>query len=59
MIPQKRIIKNEVGYAPYDEVVSVSYAYEDALLTCFSVAEREQFGELINRLYLRAGSSFK
>ena len=47
------------GLSVYDEVVPVSYAYEDALLTCFSVAEREQFGELIDRLYLHAGSSFK
>ena len=47
------------GLSVYDEVVPVSCAYEDALLTCFSVAEREQFGELIDRLYLHAGSSFK
>ena len=47
------------GLSVYDDVVPVSYAYEDALLTCFSVAERQQFGELIDRLYLHAGSSFK
>ena len=35
----------------------VSYAYEQDLLTCFNDAEREQFSELIDRLYQHAESS--
>ncbi|MDE0841915.1 MAG: MarR family winged helix-turn-helix transcriptional regulator [Porticoccaceae bacterium] len=39
------------GLSVYREMVPVSYDYEQALLTCFNDAEREQFSELIDRLY--------
>lgn len=43
------------GLSVYDELVPVSYDYEQALLTCFNDAERQQFSELIDRLYEHAG----
>lgn len=45
----------QTGLSVYAELVPVSYDYEQALLTCFSDAEREQFSELIDRLYEHAG----
>ena len=45
------------GLSVYDDLVPVSYAYEQDLLTCFNDAEREQFSELIDRLYQHAESS--
>jgi DNA-binding MarR family transcriptional regulator len=43
------------GAAVYDELVPMSYDYEQALLTCFSDTERDQFSEFIDRLYRHAG----
>ncbi|MGJ8630565.1 MAG: hypothetical protein ACSHWT_05955 [Glaciecola sp.] len=45
------------GMSVYDELVPISYDYEQALLTCFSEAESQQFSELIDRLYEHAGKS--
>jgi DNA-binding MarR family transcriptional regulator len=42
------------GIAVYDELVPMSYDYEQALLTCFSDTERDQFSEFIDRLYQHA-----
>lgn len=42
------------GLSVYREVVPVSYDCEEALLNCFSDAEKEQFSELIDRLYRHA-----
>jgi DNA-binding MarR family transcriptional regulator len=42
------------GLSVYREVVPVSYDHEEALLNCFSDAEKEQFSELIDRLYRHA-----
>jgi DNA-binding MarR family transcriptional regulator len=42
------------GGAVYDELVPISYDYEQALLTCFSDTERDQFSEFIDRLYQHA-----
>jgi DNA-binding MarR family transcriptional regulator len=41
---------SETGRAVYDEVVPVSYAYEEKLLQCFSADEAEQFSELLDKL---------
>ena len=42
------------GLSVYREVVPVSYDHEEASLNCFSDAEKEQFSELIDRLYRHA-----
>ena len=42
------------GLSVYREVVPVSYDYEEALLNCFSDAEKEQFSKLIDGLYRHA-----
>ena len=47
------------GLSVYDEVVPVSYDYEQALVSCFTDAEREQFSEFIDRLYQHAESPFE
>ena len=47
----------ETGLSVYDELVPISYDYEQQLLTCFSDAERKQFSELIDRLYEHAEKS--
>ena len=47
------------GLSVYDEVVPVSYDYENALVSCFTDAEREQFSEFIDRLYQHAESPFE
>ncbi len=44
----------ETGLSVYDELVPMSYDYEQELLTCFSDTERQQFSELIDRLYEHA-----
>jgi len=44
----------KTGLSVYDELVPMSYDYEQALLTCFTEGEREQFSELIDRLYAHA-----
>ena len=44
----------ETGLSVYDELVPISYDYEQELLTCFSDTERQQFSELIDRLYEHA-----
>lgn len=45
---------SETGRAVYEEIVPLSYAYERALLNCFSEAEQAQFSDLIDRLYQHA-----
>ncbi|MCC2616539.1 MarR family winged helix-turn-helix transcriptional regulator [Aestuariibacter halophilus] len=44
------------GKSVYDEIVPLSYQYEDALLECFSEEEQAQFSHLIDRLYEHAGN---
>jgi DNA-binding MarR family transcriptional regulator len=44
----------ETGLSVYDELVPMSYDYEQELLTCFNDTERQQFSELIDRLYEHA-----
>jgi DNA-binding MarR family transcriptional regulator len=45
----------ETGLSVYDELVPISYDYEQQLLTYFSDAESKQFSELIDRLYEYSG----
>ena len=47
----------ETGLSVYDELVPISYDYEQQLLTCFNAAESKQFSELIDRLYEHAEKS--
>lgn len=47
----------ETGLSVYDELVPISYDYEQQLLTCFSDSESQQFSELIDRLYAHAEKS--
>lgn len=47
------------GISVYDEVVPISYDYERQLLTCFNDTEKDQFSELIDRLYQQAESISK
>lgn len=41
----------KTGLSVYKELVPLSYEYERRLLDCFSDGEREQFSELLDRLY--------
>ena len=41
---------SETGQTVYQEIVPLSYAYEEKLLGCLSMQERQQFSELIDRL---------
>ena len=45
----------KTGLSVYDEMVPISYGYEQRLLECFDKKEREQFSQLIDRFYLHAG----
>lgn len=45
----------KTGLSVYDEMVPISYDYEQRLLECFDKKEREQFSQLIDRFYLHAG----
>lgn len=47
----------ETGLSVYDELVPISYDYEQQLLTCFNDSESQQFSELIDRLYAHAEKS--
>ena len=45
----------DTGLSVYDDIVPVSYDYEQMLLECFNEQEREEFSRLIDRLYEHAG----
>lgn len=45
----------KTGLSVYAEMVPISYDYEQRLLACFNQQEREQFSQLIDRLYECAG----
>ena len=51
---RSEISLSETGIAVYQEIVPLSYDYEEALLSCLSSTERENFSELIDRLYKHA-----
>ncbi len=42
------------GFAVYDEIVPLSYDYEQTLLACFDSSEQEQLSSLLDRLYHHA-----
>ena len=44
----------KTGKSVYDEIVPVAYEFERELLECFSESEREQFSELVDKLYEHA-----
>ncbi len=44
----------ELGQSVYDEIVPISYEYEQRILKCFNTDERRQFSELLDRLYQHA-----
>jgi len=44
----------KTGQDVYNQIVPVSYDYEDALLTCFDAKEQKLFDHLIDRLYAHA-----
>lgn len=45
---------SETGRAVYEEIVPLSYAYENSLLECFTEQEQALFSELVDRLYQHA-----
>ncbi|MBT0587835.1 MarR family winged helix-turn-helix transcriptional regulator [Alteromonas sp. SM 2104] len=47
---------SDTGQTVYQEIVPLSYAYEEKLLSCLSSQERHQFSELIDRLAAHAES---
>ncbi|XOV78857.1 MAG: MarR family winged helix-turn-helix transcriptional regulator [Aestuariibacter sp.] len=47
---------SDMGRAVYEEIVPLSYAYENALLNCFSKEEQAQFSQLVDRLYQHAAT---
>ncbi|ARN75247.1 MarR family winged helix-turn-helix transcriptional regulator [Oceanicoccus sagamiensis] len=49
------LMLTKTGLSVYDEMVPISYKYEQDLLTCFNKQEREVFSQLIDRLYSHAG----
>ncbi|MEM7284506.1 MAG: MarR family transcriptional regulator [Pseudomonadota bacterium] len=44
----------KTGKSVYDEIVPVAYQFEAELLECFSASEREQFSDLVDRLFEHA-----
>ena len=44
------------GYHVYNEIVPISYAYEDALLTCLSKEEHAHLSQIIDKLYSHANN---
>ena len=53
---RSEISLSKTGIAVYQEIVPLSYNYEEALLSCLSNDERNRFSELIDRLYNHADS---
>lgn len=45
---------SDMGRAVYEEIVPLSYEYENALLNCFSEEEQQLFSQLVDRLYQHA-----
>jgi DNA-binding MarR family transcriptional regulator len=45
---------SDMGRAVYEEIVPLSYEYENTLLNCFSKEEQALFSELVDRLYQHA-----
>ncbi|WP_205663237.1 MarR family winged helix-turn-helix transcriptional regulator [Alteromonas facilis] len=45
---------SSTGMTVYREIVPLSHQYETALLSCLSAAEKQQFSDIIDRLYAHA-----
>lgn len=44
-----------IGNEVYQQIVPVSYAYEESLVSCLSKSEAKQLNSIINKLYDHAG----
>jgi len=44
----------DTGLSVYDDIVPISYEYEQQLLKCLNKQEQDQLSELIDRLYIHA-----
>lgn len=53
---RSQLALTETGLAVYDDIVPLSYEYEQLLQQCFSEEERKEFSRLIDRLYEHAGT---
>jgi DNA-binding MarR family transcriptional regulator len=53
---RQNLTLSKTGLEIYQQVVPVSYDYEELLQQCFNQQEREVFDGLIDRLYEHAGS---
>jgi len=53
---RQNLALTKTGKDVYRQIIPVSYDYEDQLLKCFNKQEREAFDELIDRLYVHAGT---
>lgn len=51
---RSQIQLSKTGYAVYEEIVPLSYEYEDTLLACLESEEQEILSKLIDRLYAHA-----
>lgn len=51
---RSQIQLSNTGYAVYEEIVPLSYEYEDTLLACLESEEQETLSKLIDRLYAHA-----
>ncbi len=51
---RSEITLSATGLTVYNEVVPLSYRYEETLLSCLTEHEQRQFSELIDRLYEHA-----
>lgn len=51
---RSQIQLSKTGYAVYEEIVPLSYEYEDTLLACLESDEQEMLSKLIDRLYAHA-----
>ena len=45
---------SELGQSVYRDIVPISLAYQEKLMSCFSEEEKAQFDEYLNRLYQHA-----
>jgi len=45
---------SSTGTSVYNEIVPISYDYEQRFLACFSDQEQDQFRQLLDRLYQHA-----
>ncbi|BDX07096.1 MarR family winged helix-turn-helix transcriptional regulator [Planctobacterium marinum] len=51
---RSEIVLSETGAAVYEEIVPLSYQHEKQILACLSDTERQQFSDILDRLYQHA-----